>query len=51
MKNCLMITVNLLRSKGLEGNVYFEFLSTLGLAVSPELTVYHTVISVGAGMD
>lgn len=51
MKNCLMITVNLLRSKGLEDDAYFEFLSTLVLAVSPELTVYHTVISVGAGMD
>ena len=40
MKNCLMITVNLLRSKVLEDNLYFEFLSTFVLAVAIELTTY-----------
>ena len=40
MKNCLMITVNLLRSKVLEDNLYFEFLSIFVLAVTAELTTY-----------
>lgn len=40
MKNCLMITVNSLRSKVLEDNIHFEFLSTFILAVAIELTTY-----------